>query len=281
MTKISNCMSKMQKIILSRKGFDSSAGGKPSPIFPNGQMFSIPIPTKYSSHQTFEDIRKGDYSGADALRQVNANKILSSGPCHYDPQLASQEGLFGQVGKVQTELDKHSVSSGDLFLFFGWFRDYSQAERIDVHQIFGWLEIEKIIHGTSKIKDYCDSLNAKHPHAINDYSNNALYVGKKTSVFSSNDLNVPGYGEFRKTNSELVLTEMGKSRSNWIMPSEHFSEEKNPRLFSNRLKWSGENDNRIQCKGYGQEFIIDVDENPSAIDWAKSIICENVKDNLY
>lgn len=271
----------MQKIILSRKGFDSSAGGKPSPIFPDGQMFSIPIPTKYSSHQTFEDIRKGNYSGADALRQVGASKIPLSETCHYDPQLGSQEGLFGQVGKVQTELDKHSVSSGDLFLFFGWFRDYSQKKRFDVHQIFGWLEIENIIYGTSSIKDFCDTLNAKHPHAINDYSNNTLYVGKKKSIFSSAELNVPGYGEFKQKKSKLVLTETGKSRSNWLMPIEYFSEEKNPRLFSNRLKWSGKNDNRIQCKGYGQEFIIDVDENPSAVDWARSIICENVEDNLY
>ena len=99
----------MKKIILSRKGFDSVAGGKPSPIFSDGQMFSIPIPSKHNSPQTFEDVRKGGYSGADALRQVNANKIHSSEYCHYDPQLGGREGLFGQVGKVQTELDKHSV----------------------------------------------------------------------------------------------------------------------------------------------------------------------------
>src|ERR1035441_4619606 len=30
------------KLILSRKGFDSSAGGKPSPIFPDGTMISLP-----------------------------------------------------------------------------------------------------------------------------------------------------------------------------------------------------------------------------------------------
>ncbi|MHA1380164.1 MAG: hypothetical protein ACTSRG_17460 [Candidatus Helarchaeota archaeon] len=32
------------KIILSRKGFDSSFGGYPSPIFPNGSLLSLPIP---------------------------------------------------------------------------------------------------------------------------------------------------------------------------------------------------------------------------------------------
>ena len=33
------------KIILSRKGFDSSYGGYPSPIFPDGSLLSIPIPS--------------------------------------------------------------------------------------------------------------------------------------------------------------------------------------------------------------------------------------------
>ena len=33
------------KVILSRKGFDSSAGGYASFIYPNGKMQSLPIPS--------------------------------------------------------------------------------------------------------------------------------------------------------------------------------------------------------------------------------------------
>ena len=33
------------KVILSRKGFDSSNGGCPSPILPDGTLLSLPIPT--------------------------------------------------------------------------------------------------------------------------------------------------------------------------------------------------------------------------------------------
>ncbi len=36
---------KPKKLILSRKGFDSASGGCPSPIFPDGTMFSLPIPS--------------------------------------------------------------------------------------------------------------------------------------------------------------------------------------------------------------------------------------------
>jgi len=32
------------KIILSRKGFDSANGGMASPIFPDGRLISLPIP---------------------------------------------------------------------------------------------------------------------------------------------------------------------------------------------------------------------------------------------
>ena len=32
------------KIILSRKGFGASYGGKLSPIFPDGTLYSLPIP---------------------------------------------------------------------------------------------------------------------------------------------------------------------------------------------------------------------------------------------
>ena len=36
------------RLILSRKGFDSSSGGCPSPIFPDGSMIALPIPDKGS-----------------------------------------------------------------------------------------------------------------------------------------------------------------------------------------------------------------------------------------
>ena len=38
-------------VIISRKGFDSSSGGVPSPIFFNGKMLSLPIPDKHSKIQ--------------------------------------------------------------------------------------------------------------------------------------------------------------------------------------------------------------------------------------
>ena len=52
------------KIILSRKGVDSSAGGFASPIFPDGQMISIPIPDNRAQ------LRYRDLQAADANRSI-------------------------------------------------------------------------------------------------------------------------------------------------------------------------------------------------------------------
>ena len=54
----------MPKIIFSRKGFDSSFGGVASPIFDDGSMYSLPIPS--SDRLKFQDIAytyKGDSLG--------------------------------------------------------------------------------------------------------------------------------------------------------------------------------------------------------------------------
>ena len=50
------------KIILSRKGFDTTSGGCPSPILPDGTLLSLPIPDE-------EDIKYSDlqYNGLQRL----------------------------------------------------------------------------------------------------------------------------------------------------------------------------------------------------------------------
>ena len=42
------------KVILSRKGFDSSNGGCPSPILSDGTLLSLPIPS--ADRDTYDDL---------------------------------------------------------------------------------------------------------------------------------------------------------------------------------------------------------------------------------
>ena len=62
------------KIILSRKGFDSSNGSIPSPILPDGTLLSLPIPAKFDSI-SFDDLNYNGVLFSDILRQLKGKKI--------------------------------------------------------------------------------------------------------------------------------------------------------------------------------------------------------------
>ena len=132
------------KIILSRKGLDSAAGGKPSPILSNGQIFSIPIPTTdKNSPYRYRDVFVNNINASNMLSIVRAKKLHANTPCHYDPLLSLNIGLFGQAGNAQRELENLGVGEGDLFLFFGWFRDFHSQKKTDTITFLGGCRLIK------------------------------------------------------------------------------------------------------------------------------------------
>ena len=92
----------MKKIILSRKGFDSSAGGVASPIFDNGSIFSIPIPQKSPSPNKYKDLLFNGVSGNDLLKESSVKSVTPESYCHFDPLLTEKIGIFGQASSSQT-----------------------------------------------------------------------------------------------------------------------------------------------------------------------------------
>ena len=145
-----------KRIILSRKGFDSSSGGYASPIFSNKKLFSIPIPFDGPSPDKYEDIQLNGITAIEAFDEVGLDKTILNNSCHFDPDL--NQGLFGQAGASQTELENNGVGKDDIFLFFGWFKEYAKNGD-NLHHIFGWLQIDKIIKGTNKIQSYLKKRN--------------------------------------------------------------------------------------------------------------------------
>ena len=158
----------MKRLILSRKGFDAKAGGSASPIFSDGKIFSIPIPQNHPSPKKYRDLDFYGVSGTELLKEVSA-KVKPSDYCHNDPLLNEDIGIFGQAGSSQTELKNNSVGPGDLFLFFGWFKNFSIKGR-DLHHLFGWLQIKEIIEGSKAITTYLKKKNIAHPHGHGDTS---------------------------------------------------------------------------------------------------------------
>ncbi len=75
------------KIILSRKGFNSSYGGQPSPILPDGTLLTMPIPSKDEVVKYTNLYHNGEsyYKIIQDLKQNS--KIKENYVCHLDPDL--------------------------------------------------------------------------------------------------------------------------------------------------------------------------------------------------
>ncbi len=131
-----------KRIILSRKGVDSSAGGFPSLIC-DGQLLNIPIPEDHFLH----DLTYGQlplpsgpwevFNTFGALvDQLAHGRIHAATPVHLDPDVRPHlhpagrqcRPALGQCCSFDAELEP--VEKGDLFLFFGWFAESTIANNI-------------------------------------------------------------------------------------------------------------------------------------------------------
>lgn len=119
------------KIIFSRKGFDSVAGGFASPIFSDGTLFPIPIPGKSDKFKYNNlNFRYNNESISSILNGLTAQKINSGKNvkcdyvngkfhCHYGPMSFESEDFagiaFGQYGKTESHLRKQGIEEGGYF----------------------------------------------------------------------------------------------------------------------------------------------------------------------
>src|SRR2546423_14631394 len=76
------------KIIFSRKGFDSSLGKVPSPIFEDKSFFSLPIPAgDYKSNTRFNDLNCNGHRIGKVVADLSKGKIRAAATAHFDPDL--------------------------------------------------------------------------------------------------------------------------------------------------------------------------------------------------
>ncbi len=263
------------KVILSRKGFDSEYGGQPSPILPDRTLLSLPIP-EIKDKQQFRTIHHNGKSYFEIIKELKPRtRIQQEDSCHLDPDLRKNllerkpewKGLFGQSGSAAGHLKNNNVGVGDIFLFFGWFREaeirngyYQYKEKApDIHVIFGYLEIGAKYEEALNLPDYA----ANHPHTYYfNQTNNTIYEATKTLSFNSK---LPGWGCL-KYSKDVQLSKDGKLKSHWNLP-EYFREVQityHPDAFK---------EDYFQSAYKGQEFIIT--ENSKITKWAKNIIIKN------
>lgn len=159
------------RIIFSRKGFDSTAGGAPSPIV-GGKPVSLPIPSNRGS-----DTRYSQRGLGPLVSKVTRRRIGGRNRCHDDPLFEGGYCWFGQCGSAQGHLAKQGVTAGDVFLFFGLFAEEETGERH--HRIFGHMTIEAI-GSPDQIRNHSAwrETPRPHPHFSGEWpANNTIYFG--------------------------------------------------------------------------------------------------------
>ena len=77
------------KIIVSRKGFDSSVGGHASPVLPDGSMISLPIPSSLDSIGYDQLQGPGGRTIGRILSELNASAKIEGKGAHADPDLVA------------------------------------------------------------------------------------------------------------------------------------------------------------------------------------------------
>lgn len=260
------------KIILSRKGFDSSYGKQANPILPDGTLLSLPIPDD-DGNNTFSSLNWNGTSYYDIIHSLKPKANIIN-ECHLDPDLRKDvkdrlpgwKPAFGQSKAALSHLQNMGVGEGDLFLFFGWFREteMNQGKLIykrkskDLHIIYGYMQIGEIIDDPKS--DVPDWLK-EHPHVSDkkNRKNNAIYLPTDKLSFIPS-FNGCGLLNYRK---DRVLTKDGMSKGKWDLP-EFF---KDVAISYHPHPWK---DGYFKSADKGQEFVLDA--TPEIIDWAKQII---------
>ena len=277
------------KLIFSRKGFDSAAGRVANPIFPDGRLCYLPIPggserIKYGQ-VTWDGLNLGDI-----VEDVTDGVLDPRSPVHLDPDINPSaikrrpgwRGLFGQCNAAQTHLANSGVSEGDLFLFFGWFREVCpQEDRVvyarnapDLHVLFGWMQVDSV----RRVDDIASNempWARYHPHFGRTPNElNTIYVAKKKLEVRGLRRSLPGAGVFATFDERLQLTAPDSSRSRWKLPQWFYPAGNRPPLSYHRKlhQWQrGKDCVYLNTVGRGQEFVLDCDHYPEAFGWVRTI----------
>jgi hypothetical protein len=276
------------RLILSRKGFDSAAGGCPSPIFTDGSMFSLPIPDKQSPIR-YSDISWNGWNVGDLVTRMTGGKQRADYRVHLDPDLrpdalARAEGWrpsLGQLGASQAHLRNEGVTAGDLFLFFGLFRAVGRDLKPTgprVHLIWGWLQVGEILSVDDDVRRTAGKWRwlERHPHlAFERDGSNTLYLGADRLSLQGFSRSIPGAGVFESFSAARKLTAVDGARvTEWSLPLGFLPRGRRPLSYHlDEARWSASGSRaRLRAAARGQEFVLHLDEYPEVAGWLGDLL---------
>jgi hypothetical protein len=270
----------MYKFSLSRKGFDSSSGGIPSPII-NGKYLPLPIP-EAGSGCFYKDLYymplKKDL--LSILFELGARQFSE---CHMDPNLRpSLYGLkenegwlpaFGQDSAALSHLVKgKQFGQNSVFIFFGQFRETETDRKGKLrftpgtkpfHAIYGFMEVGDRYATENTLPKSVMRKYRWHPHVRNRRKN---YYTPNSTLFLPAEKSAH---KFKKTwglfkyDPALRLSVEGKTLRTWNLPQALRSQQLS--YFSN-----SQTQEEIKSPGRGQEFVGEMNEE--VISWLNELI---------
>jgi hypothetical protein len=273
------------KVIFSRKGFDSTAGGCPSPIV-DGHPLSLPIPSKMPTPTRFGDL-EGPYGSLVA--DLTAGRLHHGSWCHLDPDIVSDalprlkgwRGSLGQVSAAQSHLANQRVDVGDLFIFWGLFRPVEYRQRWMFigerqHCVWGWLQVGEIVHlgadGSHALAERPWLVD--HPHVRAGWNaQNVLYIASDELILGRKKLALPGFGSLREG---YTLSHGGRTPSVWRVPDWlHPLKGGCGMTYHRSERWM--QDGLLQSAARGQEFVASPDSNRYVHAWLADLLTEKLQ----
>lgn len=278
------------KLILSRKGFDSAAGGVPSPVLPDGRLIVLPIPDDRSLTAYGELAQDGEPLGP-LVTDLTRGRLTGRDRVHLDPDLLEESlprppgwrPLFGQMGQAQGHLRNQGVGPGDLFLFFGLFRDVARGpggwafvpEARPRHVLWGWMQVERVLPLDGPLPAAL-AWASGHPHCQRRAANNVLYVARRRLALDGLAEPLPGAGIFSHEAPALRLTAPDADKvSDWRLPAWCQPHGGRPPLsyHADPGRWRRRGDHTaLRAVARGQEFVLDAGAYPEALPWAGELI---------
>ena len=233
---------------------------------------------------------------------------------HYDPQIQEIDGgnnyaALGQSGAAASHLLNENIEKGDIFLFFGRFRETTRDEdgvikyrrgTKEYHVIWGYMIVDDIFYIIQKENckinekkyDICIKKNNElevvddnylekyknidnHPHCLNSYSNPKYK--KNTNIIICGKT----FGTFKytfKIDDVLRLTQYKSSNlTNWEIPNFWGYPKTNPKISmtyntENKKEILKNGNLKIQSASIGQEFVINKYDPKIMKDWLEKVL---------
>ncbi len=257
------------KVILSRKGFEPTHGGIPSPIMPDGTLLLLPKPVEDGAISYHDLSYKGlSYYdivlSLDKLQKESLDKFRTHSGCYimpenHTPPLEWYPAYFHN-GLLESHLNRQNISVGDIFLFYGWFRqtEYDNKHQLrfvpdapELNIVFAYFQIGAII---KDISFFSKQYNWQLHTFINKTDNvpSTIYLPTKKLSYNNHQ---PGC-DILPYSSGQILTKPGYHYYQWQLPEFLCAPDVTITYHNNRNNGFISGKNYFKASAICEEFVI-------------------------